>query len=295
MDTTNNSTSSNTFSITPMSHSFSLSAGEQASGTITIINQSDSAKPFSFKVSVAPYGVKGNNYDADLVTETDLTQLAKWITIENPSGTIDPGKSEEVKFTINVPADAPGGGQYAAIVVSSDSQAEGSENQSVVEYVYEVASVIYGRIAGKTEHKGSILSHNVPGFSTTPKVSVNATIKNEGNVHEFANVSLTVTNVFTGEDIFSSEELDTPISEVIMPYSERYIVRNISNLPSLGVISIKETIKYLGETSTIEQNLIICPLWFLLLASFTIVAAVGTIIARARRRHNKSKRNKAED
>ncbi len=269
-----------------------LKAGETATGSITVINQQNSAEPFSFKVSVAPYGVKGEGYDADLVTETEMTQLAKWVTIENPTGTLDPGKSTEVNFTINVPKDAPGGGQYAAIVVSSDNQ---SSDPAMVEYVYEMASIIFGEVAGKTVHEGSIVSHNVPGFATTPKVAIDAVLENKGNIHEHAKIDLTVTEFFSGEDIFSTDESEVPTTELIMPYSTRNLVRNLTNLPSLGVVTVKETIRYLGETSTIEKQIYICPLWFLLLVAFTLVAIIGTIISRARhhRRHKKHEKETA--
>ncbi|MBR3131191.1 hypothetical protein IKG31_01315 [Candidatus Saccharibacteria bacterium] len=281
---------SNTFTLLPMGQTMPLKAGETATGSITVINQQNSAEPFSFRVSVAPYGVKGDGYDADLVTETEMTQLAKWVTIENPTGTLEPGKSTEVNFTINVPKDAPGGGQYAAIVVSSDNQ---SSDPAMVEYVYEMASIIFGEVAGKTVHEGSIVSHSVPGFSTTPKVAIDAVLENKGNIHEHARIDLTVSEFFSGEDIFSTEESEVPTTELIMPYSTRNLVRNLTNLPSLGVVTVKETIKYLGETSTIEKQIYICPLWFLLLAAFTIIAIIGTIISRVRH-HRRHKRHEIE-
>lgn len=262
----------------------SLKAGEKVTGSITVLNQQDSKDPFTFKVTVVPYGVVGEDYDADLVSSTEQTQLAKWITIENPTGTLNPNESVEVKYTINVPENAPGGGQYAAIIVGSDSNAESS---SLVEYVYEMASIVYGKVEGETVHSGTIASHSVPAFSTVPKVAITAQIENNGNVHEYARVDLTVTNFFSGEEIVSTEESETKIAEVIMPYTRRQLINNLDNLPSLGVITVKETISYLGENSTIEQRVIICPLWFLLLVSCTIIAIIAAIVARVRKSHRK--------
>lgn len=275
---------SNTFTILPMGTDVSLKAGEKVTGSITVLNQQDSKDPFTFKVTVVPYGVVGEDYDADLVSSTEQTQLAKWITIENPTGTLNPNESVEVKYTIDVPENAPGGGQYAAIIVGSDSNAESS---SLVEYVYEMASIVYGKVEGETVHSGTIASHSVPAFSTVPKVAITAQIENNGNVHEYARVDLTVTNFFSGEEIVSTEESETKIAEVIMPYTRRQLINNLDNLPSLGVITVKETISYLGENSTIEQRVIICPLWFLLLVSCTIIAIVAAIVARVRKSHRK--------
>ena len=275
---------SNTFTILPMGRDVSLKAGEQVTGSITVLNQQDSKDPFTFKVTVVPYGVVGEEYDADLVTTTEQTQLANWITIENPTGTIAPNESVEVNYTINVPENAPGGGQYAAIIVGSDSNAEST---SLVEYVYEMASIVYGKVEGETVHKGAITSHSVPAFSTVPEVAITAQLENEGNVHEYAKIDLTVTNFFSGEEIVSTEEAETKIAEVIMPSTHRQLINNLDNLPSLGVITVKESISYLGENSVLEQRVIICPLWFLLLVSCTIISIIAAIIVRVRKSHRK--------
>ena len=277
---------SNTFTILPMGRDVSLKAGEKVTGTITVLNQQDSKDPFTYKVTVAPYGVEGEDYNADLVSTTEQTQLAKWITIENPTGTIAPNESAEINYTITVPEDAPGGGQYAAIIVGSDNT---SDSSSVVEYVYEMASIVYARVAGETVHDGAITSHTVPAFSTVPKVAITAQLENNGNVHEYANIDLTVTNFFSGEEIVSTEETETRVAEVIMPYTHRQLINNLENLPSLGVVTVKESITYLGETSNIEQHVIICPLWFLLLVSCTLISIIAAIVVRIRKSHRKLK------
>lgn len=277
---------SNTFTILPMGTDVSLKAGEKVTGSITVLNQQDSKDPFTFKVTVVPYGVVGEEYDADLVTTTEQTQLANWITIENPTGTINPNESVEVNYTINVPENAPGGGQYAAIIVGSD---DNSESASLVEYVYEMASIVYGKVEGETVHKGAITSHTVPAFSTVPEVAITAQIENEGNVHEYAKIDLTVTNFFSGEEIVSTEEAETKIAEVIMPSTRRQLINNLDNLPSLGVVTVKESISYLGENSVLEQRVIICPLWFLLLVSCTIISIIAAIIVRVRKSRRKIK------
>ena len=283
---------SNTFTIMPMGKDLSLKAGERTTGTVTIYNQQDSVAPFSYKVSVAPYGVRGEGYEADLVTDSEHTSLAKWITIDNPTGTIEPNASVEITYTIDVPENAPGGGQYAAIVVSSNDESEKSDS-SVVEYVYEMASILYGEVEGETVHSGSIISHSAPAFSTTPKVATTAQIENNGNTHEYAKISLTVTNFLSGEEIMSTEESESRVAEVIMPSTQRHFINNLENLPSLGVVTVKETIDYLGESSTVEQRVIICPLWFLLLVAFTLVSIVAVIINRVR--HARAGDTHAED
>lgn len=280
------------FTVKPMAQTLSLTAGESTSGSITIINPLSSESDFSYKVTVVPYGVKEDGEEADLLTESPQTELVKWITIEKPTGKVPVGESTQVDFTINVPESAPGGGQYAAIIVSSNDT---SDTTSTVDYVYEIASILYTEVDGQIVRNGSIVDHQVPGFSTTPKVSVTSQLENKGNIHEFAKVSLTVTNFLSGEEIYSTEEAEVPTTEIVMPGSTRTIIRDISNLPSLGIVTIKESIDYLGQNSTIERQLAICPLWFILLAAFTVVAIVAAFVARFRRRKPRGKKKNEAD
>lgn len=285
---------SNTFTIRPMGRDLSLKAGEQATGTVTVSNQQDSVQSFSFTASVAPYGVRGEGYEADLVTDGERTLLAKWITIDNPTGTLAPNESAEISYTIDVPQNAPGGGQYAAILVSSTiDSGEESDDSSMVKYVYEMASILYADVEGETVHSGAITSHSVPAFSTTSKIATTAQIENTGNTHEYAKISLTVTDFFSGEEIATSEESDMRVAEVILPSTERQLINNLDNLPTLGIITVKESIEYLGEDSTIEQRVIICPLWFLLLLAFTLVSIVAVIINRVRSARDKLPEDKS--
>jgi len=284
----------NAFSIQPMSNSFSLKPGQTETGHITIINPADSTSDFHYKVSVSPYGVVDTNYDADLVTETTRTQIAKWITIKEPTGTVAPGKSKEVEFTITVPENVPGGGQYAAITVSSNQEKNSSDSLQL-EYVYEIASIVYADIAGKTVHGGEITENSFPTFVTKPPVTLHASFTNTGNIHEYAYIDLTVTNYFSGDEIFTTKDNNVNLSEVIMPETTRVLERNISNLPSLGVITVSHTIRYNGQTSEVTQNVIICPLWFILLVAATICAIIFATVTRLRKHSSSRKRAKSID
>ena len=141
----------NAFTILPMSQRFSLAAGKTEKGSIKIVNPADATEDFSYKIGISPYGVVGEDYEADLVTDSNHTMIAKWIKISEPTGTVKPNETKEVEFTIEVPADAPAGGQYAAITVSSNNEAKQSSGVAV-QNVFEMASIVYGTVAGETRH-----------------------------------------------------------------------------------------------------------------------------------------------
>lgn len=266
-----------TFTVLPMSQRFSLEPGKTYTGSLSIVNPSDATEDFIYKVSVSPYSVIGEEYNADLATKTNHTEITNWIKILEPSGRIAPNETKQVEFTITVPEDAAAGGQYAAIAVSSDESITVSEGFTV-NNVFELASLVYATVAGKIEHKGEILQNNIPGFVSSSPITLKALISNEGNIHEDATFLIAVSNSFTGEVILPSEENNGNYNELIMPDSTREITRDINNLPALGVFKVSQTIYYQGEVNELEKTVIVCPIWFMILVGFTIFTLIGAVV-----------------
>ena len=279
---------SNMFTILPMSQRFSLKPGETYEGSITVVNPVDATEDFAYKASIVPYGVSGEDYQADLVTDSDHTMVAKWIKLEEPTGKVKPNESKKINFTITVPENAPAGGQYAAITVTSDNDAKDGDGVTV-QNVFEIASIIYGTVAGETKHEGKVEENNVPGFVVNPPVKLTAKLTNSGNVHADATFVITVSDFFTGHVILPTEENDGEYNEIIMPDTTRVVEREINNLPALGVVKVNQTIYYNGEMSTVEKNVIICPIWFMILVAVTLCAIIGVIVHIVKK-HRKNKK-----
>ena len=277
----------NAFTLMPMNQNISLKPGEVYEGSVKVINPSYATEDFEYKAEVTPYGVVGQEYTADLLSESDRTQISKWVKIQNPTGSIKPNESEEIKFTITVPENVPAGGQYATIAISSNKKASDSDGVSV-QNVFEMASIIYADIAGETVHDGKVLENNVPGFVLTNPVKISALLNNNGNVHETATFTIQVSDVFTGRVILPTDENSGVYSEYIMPETTRFTEREVSDLPALGIVKINQTINYNGQVSTVEKNVFICPIWFLVLMILT-VAAIITAIVMLIRKHRRNK------
>lgn len=279
----------NMFSIMPMAQRFLLTPGETYEGTITVVNPADATNDFTYQATVTPYSVLGAEYAADLTTMSNRSQIVDWIKIENPTGTVSPNKFEKIKFTITVPEDAAGGGQYATIAVSSGAQT--TEGSGVnISNIFEMASVIYGYVEGDISHEGEILQNSIPGYATTTPVKTQISVTNHGNVHEDAKITIKATNFFTGEVLLPEEGESGAVNEIIMPGTERYITEEIDNLPALGVVHVEQTVYYLGMSSVESVNVVICPVWFLVL----MIAAAGGIIGGVARLIVKHRRNKAK-
>lgn len=276
------------FTLLPMSQTISLEAGEVYHGSVTVSNPADAVNDFYYKAGVSPYGVVGEEYTADLATESDRTQIVDWITIEEPSGSLKPNEVREIKFTITVPETAPAGGQYAAITVASDSDSAQDSGVSV-HNIFEMGSVIYADVAGEDIHDGAILDNHVPGFVLSTPVDFAVTLNNNGNIHETATVSLSIKDAITGNQIIPSDEDPGTYTEYIMPETTRLISRNVDNLPIVGVVNVTQKVFYNGDVSEVEQTMVICPIWFMV----TVAVAIGALMAIVARAIIKRKRKKA--
>ena len=269
----------NSFTVLPMTHRFIMDPGGTYTGSLTIVNPADSTGNLKYHVSVTPYGVIGEEYTADLSTSTSYTEIAKWIKIIEPVGEIAPNESREVEFTITVPEDAQAGGQYATIAVSSENDAS-NEAGVAVNSIFELASIVYGHVNGEIKkNEGVIIENKIPGFSAIAPVKLSATISNTSTVHDDAMFVISVQDMFTGKVILPTDDEDGKYNELIMPDSTRKITREVSNLPMVGVVKISQIIYYNGEVSELSQNVIICPIWFLLLVIATILAIVAAIVS----------------
>ena len=280
--------SSNIFTIAPMSHTISMEAGDTYDGYITIANPVNAEEDFDYRVTVAPYAVTGEDYAADFSSKTARTQIVDWITIENPVGTLKPNESAKIHFVVNTPETAPAGGQYAAIVIGSNSDAEVSGGVSV-NNVFEMASIIYAEVTGDTIEDGAVLENSIPGFVTNMPIRVSTLLTNTGNAHEIARISLEVKNFFSATQIYPQPDESGIVDEVIMPETSRYVTRDITNVSPLGIYEVTQTVDYLGEINQLKQVVVACPIWFMALAIATITAVITSIIFRIkssrRKRH----------
>ena len=280
----------NTFSVTPMNQMIELRPGEVFLTSITVVNSVNSAGEFSYKAYVVPYNVLSGEYDVDVTTMTGRTQLADWVTILNPTGTLAPNETAEVELEIQVPENVAAGGQYAAIVVGVDDEKSRTQSGMTIRNVKEIASVIYANVEGETIHGGRVLENNIPGFAATVPVKVEAIIENTGNTHEVAEVTIAASNLLTGETILPTEFDDGKYSEIVMPETTKFVTREINGLPMLGIVKISQSIYYNYAISTEEKVVVICPIWFMALMAVTLVAIVAKI-AGTIRKHKKNKRN----
>ena len=192
------------FSLSPMYQFVSLTPGETYTGNFQIINPDFNQYDFHYKLRITPFSVDDTD-DIHLTANGDYNRIIDWIELSEESGAIAPNEVREVRFKINVPEDAPAGGQYASIVVSSGEYRVDNNTVDLRE-VYEAAHLIYADVAGETVRKGTVDNLNVPSFLFSGNITGSAQVTNEGNVHSKATQTLQIFPLFSGEEIYTNEE-----------------------------------------------------------------------------------------
>ena len=279
---------SKVISISPTHERIILTPGETFHSGFLVVNPANSKSELHYLATVGTYSVASgtNSIDdygaADLDTITEMNTVMNWTTIDNPEGTVAINGSETLSYTINVPKDAPAGGQYMTILVREDPKFKSSEgNSSNIQEIMQMGFIVYAEVAGDTRKEGAILENNIPSFLLNNKLEAGSRVRNNGNIHTDAEVVLQVWPLFSDEEICTNEE-DASLT-FIMPNTERYHVETCE-LPMVGIFKAKQTVKIFGETSVVEKMIIVCPLWLLVIIIFVIIALITWIVVRVKSR-----------
>ncbi len=254
-----------------------LKPGTTYSGEFTIFN--DGLKDFGYSISFAPYTVTNENYEPVFTVENNYTEIKDWITVDSDSGDVEAGKGKKIHFTVEVPDDAHGGAQSAAILVTMKNSEKQSGN---VEAVRQLGYLIYGNVDGEVTKTGRILENKVPTFLFNPPILASTLIENTGNVYTVATYKLQVFPLFSDEEVYTNEE--TPENNIIFPETKRYNELKWEGAPQLGIFKVRSTVKIFDEESVVEKMVFLCPIWFLFIVILIIVLIIFWIVSRIMKR-----------
>lgn len=271
------------FTMSPLKESIILNPGESYKSSFVIHNPATHTKDFEYVLSVTPFFVD-ENYN-NIFTEVDnYSEMTSWITIDSPlKGVLKPNQDEEIYFTINVPRDAPGGGQYAAVTVTSANATNEGDNSAILEKT-AIAHTVFAEITGSTVHSGEITNANVPGFMTSGNIFGESTIKNTGNVHGKATYTLIVTPLFSNEEAYTNAE--NPTTHDVLPGRSYYNKIEWDKTPVAGFFNVKYVVDFDGIVTEISKLVVVCPVWLMILLIVIVVAIVAGIVYAVKRRKN---------
>ncbi len=268
--------------VSPVKQKISLAPGSKYKGTFKV--QNVGTESFNYSVYATPYSVTSEQYDPDYSTVGTYSQISNWITFDKKTekGTLQPGTSVDVEYTVNVPEDVPAGGQYAALMAQTDA---GNDENATVAVVHRVGMILYAAIPGETRESGEIIKNNVNTFYFEPPLTVSSLVKNTGNVESTANYTVKIYPLFSNEAVFNTENAEEgSYDKDVMPETSRFNSITWEGAPNIGIFSVEQTIKFAGQTSTVKKLVLICPLWLLFIIFALLFFIIFWLVSRARDR-----------
>ncbi len=274
--------------VSPMNQQVILTPGETYTGSVKISNPASSETPLKYSVQVGSFNLRQDEDAAeeddgvvDTTSVTTYNQMMEWITLDRTGGEVQPNETQTVTFSIKVPMDVAGGGQYASIIFQNDSPSQSGEGGVNIQSKVQIASLIYATVAGEAKEEGRVLSNEVPGFITASPLKTASTVQNDGNVHSESSYTLQVWPLFSNEELCTNEE--KPAKAVVMPGSKQYHVETCDVGP-VGIYRVKQTVRIFGEVSELERTLFVFPVWLMIVVMVAIVAVVVFLVVRVRKR-----------
>jgi len=274
--------------VTPVEVNLDLTPGEVYKGRFEVVNNGDEA--FDFSLTANRFYVKDLTYETTFDGKSAFTLIADWVTFDQTDYRgLKPGNRQEVKYRINVPKDAPSGGQYAVLfaVVSSNATDEGSG----VAVDIRVGMKIYAKVSGKTRLGGEVTSVKQGKFYRTPPISAVALVKNTGNVDFYSKHEYIVKSL-SGRELFKDSKFVR-----VMPNTTRQVELKWSKTPWLGIFRVRNTVSFLDKTKyDREEIVIVAPIWFvivLLIIIGLIVLLIIRIVKKTWKIYQRRKRTKS--
>ena len=279
--------------VTPVSERVQLNSGETIDKEITVVNQNDADT--KIRVYAAPYSVEGVDYSPNFSNDTVRNQIVRWIEFDSEEGKVvdddgvtkyefpAPSQTEvKVSYSINVPDDAPDGGQYAVIFIESVNDENSSQGTSGISAVYRIGVIILANINGVTRDGAEIISTSFPFFYTSGDRRIiygEATVKNTGNTDFPFTQTLKVSTIF-GRELFNDSR-----SLEVFPETERTNRIEFADTPMIGIFKASYSVIILDQVQEKEQIVIVVPTFVLiiLLVLLTIVIVWLIIFLRKRK------------
>lgn len=281
-------------SLNPSEVELELAPGKTVEASVGVSNIG--RLPFDVHASVSPYSVNAeDDYAPDFSSNTSYTQLHNWITLKKETYHIEPGESIVVDFTIKVPQNVASGGQYAAIMLLSDS---GIEEEGAVKVQGQLAAIVYGHVdGGEVIKSGELVSHLLPSFMFNDSITVSQTVKNTGNVDFRVKQTMTITDFFSNREVVTADSVSSEGQMIgynlatVLPDTSRTGVLTWADAPKLGLFNVTQEISFLDQTYTFSQLVLICPIWLVALIIVAIIALIVRIVYRVKSHKQDSETN----
>jgi hypothetical protein len=245
-----------------------LTLDPEASATGSFKVRNNGQYEFDYTVYVRPYYVVDENYTADFESERNYTQISRWITLEKESGHLGVDETQEINYTVNVPADVPDGGQYAAIFVETGLELD--PGATGIATRQRLGHLLYGRIAGRTREEGRLVAQEIPKWwYWSGPIQATALVENTGNVDFDTNYTLKAANVLGKPRDEVTREV------VVLPDTKRLVTNELADLAPFGIYKVTQSVEVLGVEQTITRTVwVVSPLIIIIIAGLLVLEGI---------------------
>ncbi len=252
-------------SVAPSITDVSLDPGTTVTKRVTIANQGE--KGFTLKLSVKPYSIINDQYEASFEPVKGRTLVSDWVSYNNPEvNEVKSGKYVDVDLSISVPAGTPAGG-YSAVLLAESSISQGVSTGIVAKN--RIGHIMYINVKGDVERKGQVLASQLPLFSFGGDQVVTFTTSNFGGTNEKAKVDVYV------QDMFGRRISGQLVERYVLPGTKRHIDTSWTPQGIFGVYNVTSSHTFAGQSSTdLSQWIVIVHPIFLVAAVIAILASV---------------------
>lgn len=246
-----------------------LKPGKTYEREITAANSSN--KDVAFKVLTSGFWVEDESYKLKWgVSDSQYAKIANWTNIDSTkTHTVKAGETYRFTYRITVPEDQAGGAQRLMVTISLDSDGD----RGFIGAEAHINTLIFANVEGSIHPSAEIISQNIQRFSFTPSIRTTYTLKNTGNVDLEVTYKLYASGFFGGEQTLLLQD-----NEVLMTENTRMLERVWSDAPYLGIYNVTQEITVLGEAHIFTSIVVICPLWFIIVAALSIVLLLVRLI-----------------
>lgn len=258
--------------MSPSSRTIKADAGSVIKGNMQVINSGGVA--FDFTVYASPYSVKGEDYDPDFSGKVSNTKVQEWVRFDKTLYSLEPGREQEVPYSVHIPEDAAPGGHYGVVFAETKARELGSTG---VARQKRVGQVLYITVNGNYKSEGRIASFILPFWQTKPPVVSSARVTNSGNV-DFETEVKTV-----AKDIFGRTKFTYTGDPVVLPDTTRLIEMEWEKAPNFGFFRVSQTVKFLGQEHKNNGFVLIAPRWFPVLLLVIILSGASYAIIQRRK------------
>ncbi|MDO8335473.1 MAG: hypothetical protein Q7T74_01670 [Candidatus Saccharibacteria bacterium] len=188
--------------IVPPGAEFRVDPGGKTEGILKVVNSSNT--PLTFKAQIKDFIVDDTVGTPHILPDNTLSKkysASAWIAVSPDTFTIEPGKTQQVNYYLQVPSDARPGGHYAAVVYQPQEVIGVRGTGAGVET--HLGTLFYVRVNGDIVENATVTKFSPENaFSEYGPVKINTQIANYSDSH-IRPIGIVVVKNLLGQTIFS--------------------------------------------------------------------------------------------